>query len=88
MGVDGSSLVRVLDTLCRQGLVEPRPDASNGRARLIHLTRTGQQRVADMLHDLAAAQQPLLAGLSDAELSAMLDGLARIAQNMQDEARP
>lgn len=88
VGVDGSSLVRVLDILCRQNLVERRADASDGRARLIHLTPTGQQRVAEIRRELTAAEQPLLAGLSDAELAAMLDGFARITQHMQDEVRP
>ena len=84
VGVDGSSLVRVLDILCRQGLVERRADASDGRARLIHLTATGQHRVAQILRELAAAEQPLLAGLSDAALAAMLDGFDRIEARMQD----
>lgn len=84
VGVDGSSLVRVLDILCRQNLVERRADASDGRARLIHLTQTGQARVAEILRELAAAEQPLLAGLSDAELAAMLDGFDRIERQMQD----
>ncbi len=84
VGVDGSSLVRVLDILCRQNLVERRADASDGRARLIHLTETGQARVAEILRELAAAEQPLLAGLSDAELAAMLDGFDRIERQMQD----
>src|SRR3546814_11911523 len=37
VGIDGSSLVRLLDILCRKGLVERRADESDGRARLIHL---------------------------------------------------
>lgn len=84
VGVDGSSLVRVLDILCRQNLVERRADASDGRARLIHLTQTGQARVAEILRELSAAEQPLLAGLGDAELAAMLDAFDRIERQMQD----
>ncbi|MCV2447591.1 MarR family winged helix-turn-helix transcriptional regulator [Paracoccus sp. DMF] len=89
VGVDGSSLVRVLDILCRQNLVERRADASDGRARLIHLTETGQACVAEILRELSAAEAPLLAGLGDAELAAMLDGFDRIERQMQDgEGRP
>jgi len=84
VGVDGSSLVRVLDILCRQNLVERRADASDGRARLIHLTETGQARVAEILRELAAAEAPLLARLGDAELAAMLDAFDRIERQMQD----
>src|SRR5690606_28563719 len=38
IGIDQSSLVRLLDILCQQGLVERRQDETDGRARLVHLT--------------------------------------------------
>src|SRR5690606_36107404 len=44
VGIDGSSLVRVLDILSRQGLVERRLDEADGRARLVYLTPTGERR--------------------------------------------
>ncbi|MFC3569129.1 MarR family transcriptional regulator [Paracoccus sp. TOH] len=91
VGVDGSSLVRVLDILARQGLVERRPDASDGRARLIHLTDLGRQRVAEIRRTLAAGEDELLADLSDAEIAAMLGHFDRIEQRLasrqQEEAQ-
>ena len=83
VGVDGSSLVRVINILAREGLVERRRDASDGRARLISLTPAGRQRVARIRAELTAAEDDLLAGLSEAEMAAMLTHFDRIDRNMQ-----
>lgn len=72
VGVDGSSLVRVLDLLARDGLIERRRDESDGRARLIHLTEHGCERVAEVRRHLLAAEEDLLADLSDADIARML----------------
>src|SRR3546814_7214069 len=47
VGIDGSSLVRLLDILCRKGLVERRADESDGRARRIHLTPRSEAPTAE-----------------------------------------
>ena len=72
VGVDGSSLVRVLDILAREGLIERRRDAADGRARLIHLTPEGEARVGGILRELGKAEQAILAGLSDQDIATML----------------
>ncbi|MDI7864906.1 MarR family transcriptional regulator [Rhizobiaceae bacterium n13] len=82
VGVDGSSLVRVLDILCRQGLVERRPDETDGRARLIHLTATGERRVDEIRRELERGEEELLAGLSDADISTMLAMFDRIEERL------
>jgi len=53
VGIDGSSLVRLLDILCRQGLAERRVDERDSRARLVHLTAQGEKRVAEIRQELA-----------------------------------
>ena len=78
VGVDGSSLVRVIDILARQNLVERKRDAGDGRARLIHLTAEGERRVAAIRRELARGEEAMLADLSDAEVAAMLAHLDRI----------
>jgi len=84
VGVDGSSLVRVLDILERDGLIERRRDASDGRARLIHLTALGQQRVAKIQNALRTAEQAMLVDLSDADLRVMLAHFHSIARRMAE----
>lgn len=78
VGVDGSTLVRVIDILSRQGLVERRRDETDGRARLIHLTEDGERRVAEIRRELAKGEEAMLADLSDEEVAAMLAQLDRI----------
>lgn len=82
VGVDGSSLVRILDILEREGLIERRRDESDGRANLIHLTAEGEIRVAGIRLELGKAEEALLSALSDGEVAAMLGHFAAIDQRM------
>lgn len=83
VGIDGSSLVRLLNILCRQGLVERRVDASDGRARLVHLTAPGKIRVAEIRRELAKGEAEMLADLSDSDIAGMLRHFERIEQRLQ-----
>ncbi|ANN67492.1 MarR family winged helix-turn-helix transcriptional regulator [Bordetella bronchialis] len=52
MGVEGPSLVRVVDQLETAGLIERREDPLDRRAKTLHLTRSGhalRERVEEML---------------------------------------
>lgn len=82
VGIDGSSLVRLLDILCRQGLAERRVDESDSRARLIYLTADGEQRVAAIRRELAKGEEEMLADITDADLAAMLRHFDRIAERL------
>ena len=72
VGIDGSSLVRLLDILCRQGLAERRVDERDSRARLVHLTTQGGKRVAEIRQELAKGEKEMLADLSDDDIATML----------------
>lgn len=82
VGVDGSSLVRVLDILEREGLIERRRDERDGRARLIHLTPEGESRLDAIRAELARAEEAILCDLSDKEIARMLECLDRIGHRM------
>ncbi|WP_408611056.1 MarR family winged helix-turn-helix transcriptional regulator [Caulobacter hibisci] len=72
LGVEGPSLVRILDQLCAAGLVERRDDPTDGRAKTLHLTEEGKALgvvVEDAVQDL---RSNLLAGVSDEDLAATL----------------
>src|SRR3546814_7960315 len=84
VGIDGSSLVRLLDILCRKGLVERRADESDGRARLIHLTPAGVQRVAEIRQELTRGEEGMLADLSDADIAAMLRHFERSEEHTSE----
>ena len=84
VGVEGSSLVRVLDILARDGLIERRRDETDGRARLIHLTARGVRRVAAIRKSLAEGEEAILVDLSDAEITEMLDYFTRIDRRLNE----
>src|SRR5215475_10047303 len=77
LSIEGPSLVRILDNLERRGLIERRADASDRRARGIHLTRAGRElaRRAGKVRDEVPARA--LAGVTPAELRVCPRVLAR-----------
>lgn len=87
VGLDGSSLVRLLDILSRQGLVERRVDAADARARLIFLTEAGRTRVADIRRALSEAEAEMLQDISDADIAAMLRHFTLIEERLQARSR-
>ncbi|MFB8344546.1 MarR family winged helix-turn-helix transcriptional regulator [Brucella cytisi] len=82
VGIDGSSLVRLLDILCRQGLAERRVDERDSRARLVHLTAQGEKRVTEIRQELAKGEQEMLADLSDDNITTMLRNFDSIERRL------
>lgn len=83
VGIDASSLVRLIDLLEGQGLVERRAHASDRRAKLLVLTVAGRAAVAEIRRVLSRAEVEMLGGLSDAELAAMLQSFAKIDRRLR-----
>jgi MarR family transcriptional regulator for hemolysin len=83
VGIDGSSLVRLLDILAGRGLVERRMDPADRRTRLVFLTEAGRAAVAGIREELSHGEAEMLADLSDAEIAAMLDGFDRIGRRLR-----
>ena len=78
VGLDGSSLVRLLDILVEQALIERRPDASDRRVKLVHLTPAGRRAVTAIRKRLVAIEDELLADLSDEEARTLLLAFEKI----------
>lgn len=83
VGVDGSSLVRVIDILVRQGFVERRVDEADARARLIYLTPEGEGRVNEIRKVLTKGEEAMLVDIGDADIAAMLEHFDRIEQRLE-----
>lgn len=64
LGVEGPSLVRVLDQLCIAGLVERRDDPRDGRAKTLHLTPEGDKLAAVIEDAVREVRAHLLSGIS------------------------
>jgi len=83
MGIEGPSLVRLLDGLCAGGLLRREPDAEDRRAYRLILTDEGRATVSRIEARLAAIEQDLLDGLSDAELAPCAAVLERLEAKLQ-----
>ena len=78
VGLDGSSLVRLLDILEGKGWVERRADAADRRSKRIFLTTEGNQAVDNIRATMLEAELSMLQDLDEAEVEAMLGGVQKI----------
>jgi MarR family transcriptional regulator for hemolysin len=88
LGIEGPSLVRILDQLCAAGLVERRDDPNDRRAKTLHLTDEGRALAAVIEATLDAFRARLLTQVGDEDLSATLSVLARLESALDGPTRP
>jgi MarR family transcriptional regulator, transcriptional regulator for hemolysin len=72
LGIDPSSLVRVIDHLIDGGLLERREDAQDRRAKTLHLTAEGEQRAQQMEKALVPFRRKLFGDVAPADIDACL----------------
>lgn len=81
IGVEAPSLVRTLDQLAEQGLVERCPCDQDRRTKRIYLTEAAMPLLQQIDAVVAEARQEMLTGLSDDEVHQLDALLARIEEN-------
>jgi DNA-binding MarR family transcriptional regulator len=67
LAIDRGDLVGVIDRLDDDGLAVRRPDRNDRRRNAITITAAGRRTLADLQHDIEAAQEELLAPLEPAQ---------------------
>jgi MarR family transcriptional regulator, transcriptional regulator for hemolysin len=72
LDIEGPSLVRLLDQLTVSGFVVRRSDASDQRAKTLHLTSSGKSLARRILPVVEQLKSQLLAGSSDKDLDTCL----------------
>lgn len=82
IGIDGSSLVRLLDMLVAQELVERQPHPTDRRVKLLHLTPAGRTKVQAIRKRLVALEDKLLLGLDDASVETLVRAFDTIDQHI------
>ncbi|MFO1309565.1 MAG: MarR family transcriptional regulator [Burkholderiales bacterium] len=87
LGLEGPSVVRLVDRLEREGLVERR-SAADRRVRTIHLTAKGEALSAEIHRAAAAMRGELFAGIGEAELEAARSVLQRLHARLAAPASP
>jgi MarR family transcriptional regulator for hemolysin len=80
LGIEGPSLVRLIDLLQAEGLVERREDPSDRRAKTLHLTKAGEAKVEETNRVLRRVRASLLRDIGTDELAITFATLQRIEQ--------
>ena len=83
MGIEGPTLVRLLDTLEYSGLVERREAPTDRRAKLVSLTPDARPLLADLHAAADSLRDDLLDGIPAADLECCASVLERIGANAQ-----
>jgi len=81
IGVEAPSLVRTLDQLSEQGLVERRPCDQDRRTKRVFLTAEASPLLARIDDVVRQARNEMLEGLSEAEVTTLAELLSRIEDN-------
>lgn len=76
LGIEGPSLVRLLDQLSAAGLVERRDDPRDGRAKTLHLTAEGRALAKVIEAAVDRVRADLLSGVEDRDLATTVRVLA------------
>lgn len=83
VGIDGSSLVRLLDILAKKGLIERRQDVADRRSNLLYLTPAGRAAEQGIMRVLTVVEQQMLADLDDVEIARMMGALEQIDRRIK-----
>ncbi|MGJ5179302.1 MarR family winged helix-turn-helix transcriptional regulator [Bradyrhizobium oligotrophicum] len=88
-GIDGSSLVRLLDMLGERGLIERRVSPHDRRSRLVLLTTKGRHVLTSVYRILQDAEIAMLTDIDDQQLQSTLGVFDRIERCLArpDEAK-
>ncbi|WP_019142775.1 MarR family winged helix-turn-helix transcriptional regulator [Noviherbaspirillum massiliense] len=89
LGLEPSSVVRVLDQLVDAGLVERREDANDRRAKTLHLTAEGRRCAARLEKALIPFRRNLFAGVARDDIEAcmrVLQALDASIRQLQDSS--
>ena len=78
LGVEGPSLVRIVDKLVADGLITRAEDPDDRRAKILSLTDAGRARVVEIERTFERLRNELLAGEDQRELEIALGLLARL----------
>jgi MarR family transcriptional regulator for hemolysin len=78
MGLEGPSVVRLIDLLAAEGLVERREDPTDRRAKMLHLTPLGEAKADEIKRVMRRVRTDLMKGVTPDELAVTFEVLRRI----------
>lgn len=84
VGLDSSTLVRVVDLLEARGLLRRETHGQDRRSKLLYITPSGHDAIAEVRTKLHQAETQLLAGMDAATVQTLRQGMEQLTQRMVD----
>lgn len=91
LGIEGPSLVRLIDSLISKGLIERSEDARDRRAKLLRLTQEGLKLVDRIRKTVAHLEDGLFSSFNDDEIAQFADFVQRLESTVianQERCKP
>lgn len=91
LGIEGPSLVRLIDSLLAKGLMERSEDVRDRRAKLLRITPEGLKLVDRIRKTVTGLEEGLFNSFSDNELAQFADFVQRLESSVietQDRCKP
>jgi MarR family transcriptional regulator for hemolysin len=87
LGIEGPSIVRILDSLLAKWLIQRSEDVTDRRAKLLYLTPEGQILVDRIQDTVMSVENELLGSFSDRDISQMAKFILRIESIVSNARR-
>jgi MarR family transcriptional regulator for hemolysin len=84
LGIEGPSLVRLMDSLIAKGLIERSEDTRDRRAKLLRLTPEGLKLVDHIRKTVTGLEVGVFSSFSDDELAQFADFVQRLESSVID----
>ena len=84
VGIEGPSIVRLLDTLIMKGLIQRSEDVTDRRAKLLCLTPEGRLIVTRIQEIMTVLENKMLGSFDDNEISQMAQFIQRLESNLNN----
>ncbi|MCZ4285559.1 MarR family transcriptional regulator [Marinobacter salarius] len=81
MAVENPTLVRLLDSLEEQGLIERRPNMRDRRTKLLYLTNAGERFMSTLNERASVLRHEMLKNIENTDLEVALRVLERVMEN-------
>lgn len=84
LGLEGPSLVRIIDLLVAEKLVTRKEDATDRRAKILSLTGKGRQRAQEIEQVVDGLRKDFLKNIAEEQLRATVQMLATVERTLLD----
>jgi MarR family transcriptional regulator for hemolysin len=84
LGIEGPSLVRLIDSLITKGLIERSEDVRDRRAKLLRLTPAGLKLVESIRKTVTGLEDGIFSSFDDDELARFADFVQRLESSVID----